>query len=57
MMEKSGSPVGMPKSPPAHKEEPEQAYEEDIPSDDGGESARADDVAREERPLRQVERE
>ena len=37
------------------KEEPEQAYEDDIPSDDGSESPGAS--SGQDRPLRQVERE
>lgn len=38
------------------KEEPEFANEEDIPSDDG-QARESGEVAREERPLRDVERE
>lgn len=40
------------------KEEPELNHnEEDIPSDDGGRPAGSSEAAREERPLRDVERE
>lgn len=41
------------------KEEPEQSHEDDIPADDGtaARSPEASDGAKEERPLRQVERE
>ena len=49
-----------PRVPPAGraqgKEEPEQAYEADIPADDGG-PADEPQLKRENRPLRDVERE
>ncbi|MDP3759587.1 MAG: hypothetical protein Q8R01_03585 [Ramlibacter sp.] len=48
----------IPPEPGLEKEEPEQSHEEDIPADDGtaGGSPQSQ-ASKEERPLRQVERE
>jgi len=60
-MNPSIEPGLVPPEPGLEKEEPEQAHEDDIPSDDGQTSAPVDSQdpqqANEDRPLRQVERE
>jgi len=51
-------PAVTPPRPGLEKEEPELAQEDDIPSDDGGRPAGQEEAGRrEERPLRDVERE
>ena len=49
----------IPPEPGLEKEEPEQAHEDDIPSDDGTTSTKgaSPQASNEERPLREVERE
>lgn len=46
-----------PPEPGLEKEEPEQSHEDDIPADDGTTTTDAPQASKEERPLRQVERE
>ena len=47
----------VPPEPNLEKEEPEQSQEDDIPSDDGTTGATEAEASKNERPLRQVERE
>lgn len=47
----------IPPEPGLEKEEPEQAHEDDIPADDGTTTTGTPQASKEERPLRQVERE
>jgi hypothetical protein len=54
-MNHSIAPGLVPPEPGLEKEEPELSHEDDIPADDG--TTRAPQASKEERPLRQVERE
>jgi hypothetical protein len=47
----------IPPEPRLEKEEPEQSQEDDIPADDGTTTKGSPQASKEERPLRQVERE
>jgi hypothetical protein len=47
----------VPPEPGLEKEEPEQSQEDDIPADDGTTTKGSPQASKEERPLRQVERE
>jgi hypothetical protein len=50
-------PAVTPPHPGLEKEEPEIAQEDDIPADDGGPAQADEGGGREQRPLRDVERE
>jgi len=54
-MNHSIDPGLVPPEPGLEKEEPELTHEDDIPADDG--TTRSPQASKEERPLRQVERE
>jgi hypothetical protein len=56
-MDQSIAPGIVPPARGLEKEEPELAHEDDIPSDDGAESPSGDSPKREDRPLREIERE
>jgi hypothetical protein len=47
----------IPPEPGLEKEEPELSHEADIPADDGTTTTDSPEASKEERPLRQVERE